>query len=140
MQPYHHRVQYYETDMMGVTHHSNYIRWMEEARTDFMDQMGFPYTRMEAEGVRSPVRSLSCEFKRPTTFGDEVEIRVSIESFNGLRMAILYEMRDAEGEIVFAARSEHAFLNREGRIVRMRRAMPAFCEAVEAVMLQGETE
>ena len=140
MQPYHHRVQYYETDMMGVTHHSNYIRWMEEARTDFMDQMGFPYTRMEAEGVRSPVRSLSCEFKRPTTFGDEVEIRVSIESFNGLRMAILYEMRNAEGEIVFTARSEHAFLNREGRIVRMRRAMPAFCEAVEAVMLQGETE
>ena len=48
-------VRYYETDMMGVTHHANYIHWMEEARIAFMDQAGFPYTRMEEEGVISPV-------------------------------------------------------------------------------------
>ena len=51
MKPYVHRVQYYETDMMGVTHHANYIHWMEEARIDFMQQLGFPYKRMEAAGV-----------------------------------------------------------------------------------------
>ena len=57
MNPYIHKVQYYETDMMGVAHHANYIRWMEEARIDFMDQLGFPYTEMEARGVlsQSPV-------------------------------------------------------------------------------------
>ena len=76
MKPYVHKVQYYETDMMSLTHHSNYIRWMEEARIDFMDQMGFPYTRMESEGIMSPVRSLSCSYKRPTTFGDVVSIDV----------------------------------------------------------------
>ena len=43
MKPYIHKVQYYETDMMGITHHANYIHWMEEARIDFMDQLGFPY-------------------------------------------------------------------------------------------------
>ena len=53
-----HKVQYYETDMMGVTHHANYLHWMEEARIDLMDQMGFPYRRLEAEGVLSPVKSL----------------------------------------------------------------------------------
>ena len=51
MKPYLRRVQYYETDMMGVAHHANYIHWMEEARIDFMQQLGFPYKRMEAEGV-----------------------------------------------------------------------------------------
>ena len=50
MNTYLHKVQYYETDMMGVVHHANYIRWMEEARIDFMDRIGFPYKRMEAEG------------------------------------------------------------------------------------------
>ena len=35
--PFHRKVQYYETDMMGITHHANYIHWMEEARIDFMD-------------------------------------------------------------------------------------------------------
>ena len=55
---YRRTVQYYETDRMGVAHHANYIHWMEEARIDFMDEIGFPYRRMEAEGVLSPVKSL----------------------------------------------------------------------------------
>lgn len=50
---YERRAQYYETDQMGVVHHSNYIRWFEEARVFFMDQMGFGYDEMEKSGVSS---------------------------------------------------------------------------------------
>ena len=57
MSPYIRKVQYYETDMMGVVHHANYLHWMEEARIDFLDRLGFPYADMEAAGVISPVRS-----------------------------------------------------------------------------------
>ena len=134
MEAYIRKVQYYETDMMGVMHHSNYIRWMEEARVDFMERMGFPYAKMEAEGVMSPVRAISCEYKKPSHFGDILAVRVTVESFNGIRMAIRYEMQNAAGELVFAARSEHAFIDRDGRIVRMKREMPAFCAAIEALM------
>ncbi len=134
MNQYFHKVQYYETDMMGVTHHANYIRWMEEARIDFMDQLGFPYAQMEAKGILSPVKSLSCDYKHPCTFGDEIAIRVSVESFNGIVLEIAYEMRSQAGDIVCTARSEHVFLNREGHFVRMKREMPEFCSAVEAVM------
>ena len=91
------KVQYYETDMMGITHHANYIHWMEEARIDFMDQLGFPYTRMEAEGVLSPVKALSCEYKSPCTFGEEISIAVSVESFNGLVLTIVYDMQNQLG-------------------------------------------
>ncbi len=138
MKPYLHKVQYYETDRMGITHHSNYIRWMEEARIDFMDQIGFPYTRMEAEGVLSPVKALSCEDRQPCTFGDEISIYVSAGSFNGVVLEILYRMANREGETVCTARSEHVFLNREGRFVRMKKQMPAFCAAVEASMRKEE--
>ena len=134
MTPYRHRVQYYETDMMGLTHHANYIRWMEEARVDFMDRLGFPYARMEAEGVVSPVRALSCEYKRPSAFGDEILITVAVESFNGVVMAIRYEMVNARGETVCSARSEHVFLRKDGGFARLRRDLPAFYEAVTAVM------
>ena len=79
-----HKVQYYETDMMGVTHHANYLHWMEEARIDLMDQMGFPYRRMEAEGVLSPVKSLQVNYLKSCTFGDEVEITAGIRDFNKL--------------------------------------------------------
>ena len=136
MKPYYHKVQYYETDMMGITHHANYIHWMEEARIDFMDQLGFPYTRMEREGVFSPVKSLSVDYKHPSTFGDDISIQVSVESFNGVVLVILYEMRGRDGSEICTARSEHVFLNREGHFVRMRRDMPEFCAAVDAAVTQ----
>ena len=137
MKPYLRAVQYYETDMMGIVHHANYLHWMEEARIDFMDQLGFPYRRMEAEGVLSPVKSVACEYKQPCSFGDEITVAIRVESFNGVVMTLAYEMRNQRGETVCAARSEHVFLNREGRFVRMKRDLPAFCEAVEKAMAQN---
>ena len=58
MTPYIHSVNYYETDKMGITHHSNYIRFMEEARLHFLAEAGYPMQRLEAEGITSPVVSL----------------------------------------------------------------------------------
>ena len=131
MKPYIRQVRYYETDMMGVAHHANYIHWMEEARLDFMDQLGFPYAAMEARGILSPVKSVSCEYKSPCTFGDTVTIAVSAESFDGVVMKIRYRMLNEKGGLVCEAQSGHVFLNREGRFVRLRREMPEFCEAID---------
>ena len=130
-------VQYYETDMMGVTHHANYIRWMEEARIDFMDRIGFPYRRMEAEGIVSPVKSLQANYLKPSTFGDEVEISVRVKAFNGIVITLAYEMH-LEGKPVFTGTSEHVFLNRNGTFVRMKRVMPEFCETVEKLIENDE--
>ena len=124
-----HEVQYYETDMMGVAHHANYLRWMEEARIDFMDQIGFPYRQMEADGVLSPVKSLQVNYLKPCTFGDEVEISVRVRDFNGVVITLSYDMR-LNGEQIFTGTSEHVFLDRSGKLVRMKRVMPEFCEAV----------
>ena len=134
------KVRYYETDMMGVTHHANYIHWMEEARIDFMDQLGFPYARMEADGVLVPVKSLSCEYKRPCTFDDEISIHVSVESFNGVVLTIVYDMRNQKKETIFSARSEHVFVNREGRFVRMRRDMPEFCRVIDDMIREKKPD
>ena len=125
-----HKVQYYETDMMGVAHHANYIHWMEEARIDFMDEIGFPYKRMEAEGVLSPVKSIRVNYLKPCTFGDEVDVAVSVKDFNGVVITIAYDMR-VNSEPVFSGTSEHVFLDRKGKFVRMRRVMPEFCAAIE---------
>ena len=100
MKPYQRKVQYYETDMMGVAHHANYIHWMEEARIDFMDQLGFPYAEMEKKGVLSPVKAVSCEYKHPCTFCDEICITVSVGSFNGVIMTTDYNMQNSSGSTV----------------------------------------
>ena len=140
MKPYLHTVRYYETDMMGIAHHANYLHWMEEARIDFMDQLGFPYAAMEASGVFSPVKAVACEYKASCTFGDRIAVSVSVESFNGVIMTIRYRMQKEQGRIVCEARSEHVFLNREGRFVRMKKEMPGFCNAVAGYMADAGRE
>ena len=138
MNAYLHKVQYYETDMMGIVHHANYIRWMEEARVDFMEQLGFPYAAMEKSGVVSPVKSLACDYRRPCAFGDVIRITVNVAEFNGVVLTIRYQMQQGKsGETVCEARSEHVFLNKEGRFVRLKRELPEFCAALEALTLEG---
>ena len=144
MAPYIRKVQYYETDMMGISHHANYIRWMEEARIDFMEQIGHPYAAMEAAGAISPVRAVSCQYKKPSTFGDILEIAVSVEGFNGVVLTLRYDMRNAAtGEAVCQARSEHVFMKKGGSILRLKRDLPAFCETIEGLCeapLGGKTQ
>ena len=76
MNSYKHQVQYYETDKMGITHHSNYIRWMEEARIDFLKQIGWSYDELERSGIISPVIRVDCQYKVTTTFYDIIIIQV----------------------------------------------------------------
>ena len=75
---YTHKAQYYETDQMGIIHHSNYIRWFEEARVGFLDSIGCPYSYMEEQGIVSPVLEVSCQYHSMVHFSDLVDITVSV--------------------------------------------------------------
>ena len=61
---YTHRVQYYETDQMGIVHHSNYIRWFEEARIDWMRHCGISYREMEKQGIIVPVLGVEATYRQ----------------------------------------------------------------------------
>lgn len=129
MDLYTHKVQYYETDRMGITHHSNYVRWMEEARMDLLDRMGWSYGRLEASGVGSPVLAVNCRYKHATTYGDVVSIQVKVQEFNGVRLTLWYEMKNAEnGELVLEGTTEHCFLGKDMRPVRLKKMLPEFYE------------
>lgn len=114
---YQHSIQYYETDKMGVTHHSNYIRFMEEARVDFFKKLGFDYFEFEKSGIVSPVVGLNnIRFKKSSTAGDVLDIEVSIKAMNSVTFTISYVMKNKD-VIVFTGESEHCLISKEGRIV-----------------------
>lgn len=127
---YHHRVQYYETDKMGIVHHSNYIRWMEEARIDFLGQIGWSYDKLEEMGVISPVTAVDCKYKVSTRFPDVITIAVYVEEFKGVKLKLRYEMKK-DDVLVCEGTSEHCFLDGEGRIINVKRAYPGLYEALE---------
>lgn len=135
MEHYKHSVHYYETDKMSITHHSNYVRFMEEARTDFLRQLGWGYDRFEKEGVVSPVVSLSCEYKKTSTFPDELEIIVGVKRVTSVRVRFCYTMLRG-GDVICTAESEHCFLHADGSIVRVSREYPEFYN--ELARLAGE--
>lgn len=125
VRPYEHRAKYYETDQMGIIHHSNYIRWMEEARLDLMEQIGLPYKEMEGMAIISPVLSVSCEYHSMVHFDDVVVIDTRIVKYNGIKMELEYRMTDKEtGELRTTAKSSHCFLNRAGRPISLKRSYP----------------
>lgn len=127
---YKHTVQYYETDKMGITHHSNYIRWMEEARVAFLDQIGFGFDKLEEEGIGSPVVSLDCSYKKPTKFPEVISIEVKVAEFKGLKLKLSYVMKNAAGEVVCEASSVHCFVNTNGRPVFIEKDKPEFYKAL----------
>lgn len=123
---YIHKVHYHETDKMGITHHSNYVKWMEQARIEFLDSIGWNYARLEQEGIYSPVIGIECQYKRATTFDDRVRIQVRVEEFKGVKLIIGYTMvKDATGEIVLTGRSSHCFTTPEGKPLILKRRCPA---------------
>ena len=120
---YRHKVQYYETDKMQITHHSNYIRFMEEARIDFFEKLGWGYDQMEAEGVISPVIGITCDYKKTTTYPDIITIDVKVLECGGVKLKLGYTMRVDEN-IVCEATSTHCFLNAQGRPVSYAKQYP----------------
>lgn len=133
---YDHRVQYYETDQMGCVHHSNYIRWFEEARHDYLKRAGFPYEEIEARGIIIPVLTADCEYKAAVRFGEKVKIVSSLESFNGLRFELAYHVYTEDGtELHASGHTGHCFLDRNMRPVNIKKKAPdiyeCFCQHVK---------
>lgn len=126
-----HKVKYYETDKMGITHHSNYIRFMEEARIEWMNSIGFGYKKCEELGMVSPVVSVNCKYIKNTTFDDEITINVKMTDYTGLRMKLQYEMF-SNNEKVATGESEHCFVSiKTNHLVRIKKDFPELNEIFE---------
>ena len=125
---YRRKAQYHETDQMGIIHHSNYVKWMEEARVAFLDHVGLGYGKVEKLGIVSPVAGISVEYKKQVQFGDEVEIRVEFR----------YEFYNlTRDEVCTNATSRHGFL-KEGRIVSLKRELPELDRLMTEYMMKRE--
>lgn len=139
VKPYLHNAKYYETDQMAIVHHSNYIRWFEEARIDWMRQIGIDFREVEARGIVVPVIGVSAQYKTMTHFADDVAIMVKLAYYNGIRFKFRYEVRDADtGELRTTGESEHCFLEND-RVVNLKRKAPDFHE-IFAAQLEKETQ
>lgn len=124
---YKREINYYETDKMGVVHHSNYIRFLEEARCKWMKQLGISMEELERLGFTIPTLEVNCQYKNHVTSGDVILIKPRITEYNGVRMTVSYEVIDTKtNKEVIKAWTKHCFTNSELRPVNMKKTMLKF--------------
>jgi len=120
-----HKVQYYETDQMQVVHHSNYLRFYEEARTAFMEKIGLGYDMLEKNGIIIPVTAISCQYLGAAVYPHELEIRSKITKYTGVRMTVEYEVYDlVTDKLINQGITQHAFVDKEFKPFAMQRNYP----------------
>lgn len=138
--PYVRGAFYYETDKMGIVHHSNYIRWFEEARLDYMKKTGLDYAEMETHDILMPVTGVSAKFLSPVRYGDTVEIFAHFTRFNGVRADFTYEVYNA-GVLAATGESGHCFVDVHTMApLSLRSSLPEFYQKALALAKGGEVD
>ena len=131
MMTYERKAFYHETDQMGVIHHSNYLRWLEEARIFFLDNLGLSYKKMEEIGIISPVVSIKLDYVKPVKFDDYVLIDMKVIKYTGVKMIFEYVIRDKKtNDIMVKAESSHCFTNGKS-VISFKREYPEFHKVIE---------
>lgn len=125
IKPYERKINYYETDQMGIVHHSNYIRYLEETRLYYMNQQGLSYEYVEKMGVIIPVLAVSVEYQSAVRYGDTILISQRITKFSPVKFQIEYEIRNKETKKLHAvAHSKHCFVDKELKPIRLKKDFP----------------
>ena len=132
LHPYLHKVQFYETDGMSIVHHGNHILWMEEARSDFLDQLGWGYEKAVEAGIDFAVYRVS--YKSMTRYGETVAITVKVNKLQLTKLELGYRMVDSvTGQLRAEGTSVHFFYDRaKGRPVSLKKALPEVYTLLEA--------
>ncbi|WOI24163.1 acyl-CoA thioesterase [Nonlabens ulvanivorans] len=103
--------RYAESDQMGIIHHSNYLIYMEQARLDWLDTLGFSYKLMEENKVLLPVYQIDIKYKSPMKFGEEITVKTTLKKPPTTRVEFEYEIVNQHGVICATADLTLVFTN-----------------------------
>lgn len=125
------RVEYHHTDQMGVVHHSNYVKFFEAARTEWLRAIGLTYAEMERRGVMMPIVEVNVKYKHPALYDELITVRAIVDEWPMARMTFRYEITGEDGREVATGSTTLGFIDRETR--RPQRAPKWLLEVLERV-------
>lgn len=97
------RIYYHDTDCGGVVYYGNYLKFLEEARTELLDGLGFPVKTLMDQGVWFVVRRQEIEYKFPAVYGDLLDIRTWVKESSPVRIQFAYEIKNQAGKLLSKA-------------------------------------
>lgn len=137
IKPYFRRANYYETDQMGFVHHSNHIKYFEEARLDFMYQIGVDVLNLEKLGIIIPNVDAYAKYDKIIKFHELMKIEPKLVLFTGARMKFEYTITFPEsGEIAATGHTTHCFVNKDLRPISIKRLFPEEYKKLASVLVK----
>lgn len=133
-----HRVPFYETDAMGIVHHSNYVRYLELARIVWLDEHDQPYREYVAKGLHFATTRVEVDYRRPAAYDDEIDVTTWLGEVRGASLRMEYELRRG-GVLVATATTEHAMVDATGRVRRIPRERRVGLRSVVPVSARSES-
>jgi acyl-CoA thioester hydrolase len=113
------RVRYGETDQMGVAYHATHVLWFETGRTELMRAAGLPYAELERRGILLLVTDLSCRYRAPALYDEEVRITTRVARLGKASVRFEYFLFNPAGRLLADGHTELASVGRDKRPVRL---------------------
>ncbi|TWH47885.1 thioesterase family protein [Sporomusa sp. KB1] len=114
------KVRFVETDMMGVVHHSNYFRWFEMARVEYLRQVGILLTDMMADNIVFPITAVDCKYRASAKFDDYILIEAVLAEASKVKLVFTYRvLKEADGTLLATGSTQNVFTNNQGKIIRL---------------------
>ena len=131
------KVRFVETDMMGVVHHANYLRWFEMGRVAYLRACGITLGELMDAGVVFPITEVKATYKNSCTFDDDFEVQVRMSAFNKAKMEFTYKViRLRDGAVAVEGHTRNVFTDKEGRIIRLE---PRWFDKIQKVYAAEKT-
>ena len=109
------RVEYHHTDQMGIVHHSNYVKFFEVARTEWLRAMGVTYAEMERRGVMMPIVDGSVKYRNPALYDELISVTAFVDALPMARMTFRYEVRGEDGREIASGSTTLGFIDSQTR-------------------------
>ena len=110
------KVYYKDVDQMGIVYYSRYLEYFEQARTELLSSIGLDVTNIEKEGIRLPVVTSHCDYKKGAHLEDNLRIKTSIFKTPRAKLKINYKVLSPDYNNLFAeGYTIHAFIKGNGK-------------------------
>jgi acyl-CoA thioester hydrolase len=106
------RVYYHHTDCGGVVYYGNYLKFLEEGRTDFMESRGLSVKKLMDEDTMFVVYRQEIDYKYPGFYGDVLNVESKVTKVEGVRIEFEYEIKNQDGRLLTKAKTVMVCVNK----------------------------
>jgi len=123
------RIYYYDTDNSGAVYHANYFRYLEEARSEYLEERGLTVKGLLDKGVGFAVRQVQMEYKFPALYGDTLDIAARVKEFTPYRIVFAYEVHNQDARLICKAETDLVCVGRDLKLLELPPEVKAALQA-----------